>query len=454
MAMTKPTAKQQLQQDLAKIVNSILPTGWTLWKVGLGSRVDKLVEELADAIEKYADGRIEERLRRDPMSLKRILKGTAGIFSKNELQELLESGTQLKVKLGIDPTAPDLHLGHLVVLKKMRQFQDAGHIGFLVVGEFTALIGDPTGKDATRPMLSREEVQKNTDRFFEQAKKILRTDLGATRLTSNAGWLEDMSMRDFFDVAGNFTAQQLWHRDSFKKRASAGVEVNLREFLYPILQAVDSEAIGADVEIGGTDQTFNLQRTRDYQIKRGAKPQVIITMPLLKGLDGSQKMSKSLGNHVGITDEPNDMFGKIMSIPDHLMSSWFELLTDLSKDVLVAISFMHPKEQKERLAWEIVKDLHGKSAANKAKEEFNRVFSKGKLPSDIKTEHLGNGKHSLVNTMIQVGFAPSKTQARKLIEAGAVKLDGIKEQNVNLEIECDKPHILQVGKRQFCKLEI
>lgn len=383
-----------------------------------------------------------------------LLKGVAGVFSEDELKAKLNLGRPLVVKLGIDPTASEIHLGHCVVLRKLRQFQDLGHKAELIIGEFTALVGDPTGRDVTRPVLTRKEIRANADAFLRQAEKILDVSVGKFRMLSNFEWFGDMTVADFMEnVAGCFTAQQLWHRESFRNRAEKGVEVSLQEFLYPTLQAFDSVKVSADIELGGTDQTFNLQRGRDIQSKNGLEPQVVITMPLLRGLDGNQKMSKSLGNHVGVMDEPNDMFGKIMSIPDSLMLEWFELLTDLSEDVHQMLKFMHPKEAKERLAWEIVKDFHSAEEADNAREEFNRIFSQRKLPSEIPVVNIGPGEHSLIEIIVKVGFAPSLTQARKLYQAGAVRLNDHKHPVLVFKAD-SLPMILRVGKRQFCKLEV
>lgn len=385
------------------------------------------------------------------MSFDEIARGTAGIFPENELKDKLASRHQLQVKLGIDPTAPDIHLGHSIILRKLRQFQDLGHRAVLIIGEFTALVGDPTGRNATRPVLTKQQIQVNAQTFFEQASIILDADPKKLKLVSNSEWFnEDFSIFDFMELAGEFTAQQLWRRDSFKQRAKAGVDINLQEFLYPLFQAYDSVCVLADVELGGTDQTFNLQRARELQVKSGYAPQVVITMPLLRGTDGQHKMSKSYGNHIGLADDPNNMFGKIMSIPDALMPEWFDMLTSLDQNVLITL---HPKKAKEHLAWEIVKSFHGFDKANAAQKEFNNVFSKRQLPNNIKTKHIGLGPHSLVDIIINVEFAPSKTQARKLISAGAVKLNDRKETNIDFKFMCDAPQILKVGKRRICKLE-
>ncbi|MHA2280069.1 MAG: tyrosine--tRNA ligase [Promethearchaeota archaeon] len=386
------------------------------------------------------------------MSFDLIEQGTAGIFPADELKKKLDSGRVLKIKFGIDPTTPDIHLGHCVALRKLRQFQDLGHKVILIIGEFTASIGDPSGKDKTRPMLDKHDIQENTKTYLEQASKILDTHTDKLEVISNRSWFSrKFSVSDFItDIAKDFTAQQLWHRDSFKRRMEAGVEINLTEFLYPIFQAFDSVMIEADVEIGGTDQTFNLQRGRDLMVKNGLVPQVVITMPLLVGLDGKEKMSKSKSNHVGVMDEPNDMFGKLMSVPDNLTDSYINLL------IGNADKFdPHPMGRKMIMAHKIVSMLHDTTLATGAFQEFEKVFRNKKLPTDIEVKHIGSGWHKLTEVIVKVGFAPSKNQARKLIEAGAVRLDGDKVNNgYENEIQLGNgPLILQVGKLRICKLE-
>lgn len=382
------------------------------------------------------------------MSFDILVKGTAEVSPENELKKKLAKGKPLRVKFGIDPTSPDIHLGHCVALKKLRQFQNLGHKVVLVIGEFTALIGDPSGRDSTRPMLTPADIKSNAEDYIKQASKIISTDNDLLEVVSNRKWHDEYtSVFDVMDMVGHFTAQQLWHRDSFKKRVEAGIGINMREFLYPVFQAYDSFAVQADIELGGTDQTFNLQRGRDLQIKMHQEPQVVITMPLLVGLDGKEKMSKSKNNHVGVNDNPVDMFGKLMSLPDNLIDTYMLLLTDNMRP-----NISHPMARKEAMADDIVGMLHGTIPAMEAHKEFTRVFSNKKLPSEIEIKSIGAGKHALVDIMIGVGFAPSKTQARKFIEAGAVKINGNKIKDVTLEFECNGDTILQVGKRKVCKL--
>lgn len=385
-----------------------------------------------------------------------IKKGTAGIFPEQDLKDKLALGRPLRIKFGIDPTAPNIHLGHCVALRKLRQFQDMGHRVVLIIGDFTASIGDPTGRDKTRPILSKDDIDNNAKSFINQASKIL--DISDAKLEThfNSLWFDSsFSLRDFLDnIAKNFTAQQLWHRDSFKKRIKDGVEINLTEFLYPTFQSYDSVAINADVELGGTDQTFNLQRGRDLMSKTSyLGPQVVITMPILVGLDGKEKMSKSKGNHIGVTDDPWDIFGKVMSLSDNIMPHYFELLTDETNSVKAILE--NPMQAKKALAWSIVELLYNAKEAEKAQKEFERVFSMKAVPTNIEIKHLGRGWNNIVDIVMIAGFAPSKTQARRLIEAGAVKIDGIKQNSKNFSMKFKGPAItctLQVGKRKFCTL--
>lgn len=375
-----------------------------------------------------------------------IERGTDGIFPAEELKKKLLSGKTLKIKFGIDPTTPDIHLGHCVALRKLRQFQDLGHKVILIIGEFTAAIGDPSGKDKTRPMLSKHDIQKNTETYLDQASKILDTNPNKLEVVSNRKWFNrKFIVSDFIDIAKDFTVQQLLHRDSFRRRMDVGIEVNLTEFLYPIFQAFDSVMIEADVEIGGTDQIFNLQRGRDLMVKNHLEPQVVITMPLLVGLDGTEKMSKSKGNHVAITDSPRDMFGKLMSIPDHLTNMYIELLLDDFQETIE-----HPMKRKEAMAHCIVEMFHGKESAIVAHDDFIKMFSKKVLPEEVEVKFTKPGL--LVNIIADIGFAPSRTQARKLIEAGAVKMDGEKVENTHIIVN-PTGQVIQVGKKKVCRIK-
>lgn len=375
-----------------------------------------------------------------------IAQGTVSISPADELKKKLDTGRQLNIKFGIDPTTPDIHLGHCVALRKLRQFQNLGHKVLLVIGDHTARIGDPTGRDKTRPELSVEEVNKNAKTYLNQAKKIIDSSLDKLWVGNNSSWLDNSYILK--NIVSDFTVQQLLHRNDFKKRMEAGNPISILELLYPAFQAYDSVAIKPDVEIGGTDQTFNMQLARGYQIKRQQDPQVVITMPLLVGLDGKEKMSKSKGNHIGVMDEPNDMFGKLMSISDDLTTSYMELLTGDARDDL-----KHPMARKNCMAIAIVSIFYGAEIACNAANEFTEVFRNKKLPTNIETKHIGPGWHNLVDVIVNVGFASSKTQARKLLEAGAVRLDGDKAGGIK-EIQLSNgSQILKVGKRRICKLK-
>jgi tyrosyl-tRNA synthetase len=380
------------------------------------------------------------------MTFDLIKQGTAGIFPEDELKKKLASGKQLKIKFGIDPTSPDIHLGHCVALRKLQQFQDLGHEIFLVIGDHTACIGDPTGRDNTRPKLTKEEAKVNAKTYLEQAGKILDTSRNKLHVDYNSTWLDSAWVLNC--MLSDFTVQQLLHRNDFKKRIKDGNPISMMELLYPTFQAYDSIIIKPDVEIGGTDQTFNMQLARDYQVKcKQKQPQTVITMPLLVGLDGKEKMSKSKGNHIGVMDEPNDMFGKLMSIPDHLTTSYLELLTGDTRPII-----KDPLGRKEAMAHDIVCMLYGIELAVSAHNEFIRVVRNKELPSELEIKHIGLKWNKLSDIMVSVGFAPSKTQARKLIESGAVRLNGVKllDPTVEIQMEKEREEILQVGKRRIC----
>jgi tyrosyl-tRNA synthetase len=381
------------------------------------------------------------------MNFDSIIQGTADIFSKEELEKKFASGMKLRVKFGVDPTSPDIHLGHFVALRKLRQFQDLGHKVLLIIGDYTARIGDPTGRDKTRPELTEHEIFENAKTYIDQAGKVLDVSEEKLWIGHNKFWLGTHILNK---IISSFTLQQLIHRKDLQKRLDIGNPITLIELLYPAFQAYDSMWARADIEIGGTDQIFNMQLGRSFQIKNDQDPQVVITVPLLVGLDGKEKMSKSKGNHVGIMDEPKDMFGKLMSVPDHLTNSYMELLTGDMRPII-----KDPLARKEAMAHDVVNMFHGSSETVKAHEEFIRVFRNKELPTDIKVEHIGPGQHKLIDIIVKVGFVPSKNQARKLIEAGAVRLDGNKVEHpykneINLS---NNPLILQVGKRRVCKLE-
>ena len=375
-----------------------------------------------------------------------LTRGCVDVVSKADLAKKLESGKTLKVKLGCDPTSPDLHLGHSVALSLMRRFQDLGHKGILVIGDFTASVGDPSGRDSTRPVLPREQILANAKTYTEQAFKVL--DPAKTEVRFNGEWLNPfISGKELLQTLQKVTVAQVLERDDFKKRMAAGNPISLLEVLYSLFQGQDSVALNADVELGGTDQIFNLLVGRQLQKNHGQEPQVAITVPLLVGLDGVKKMSKSYGNYVGLTDAPNDMFGKLMSIPDELMPMYYELLTSENMDDIKA---MHPMAAKKKLAGLLVTRFHGEAAAKAALENFEKVFSKEELPTDM-PEFKPEAGALLSAVIFAAGAVPSKNKARGLIDQGAVRLKGEKvTQDGPLSFE--NGDVLQIGKRHFFKL--
>lgn len=396
-----------------------------------------------------------------------IKRGTSDIVPEDGLRAKLkksqETGKPLKIKLGIDPTAPDIHIGFAVVLRKMRQFQDLGHQVVLIIGDFTASIGDPSGKSETRPMLSADQIRANAETFASQFWLIL--DRGKTTLTFNGDWLGKMSFGDVVRETSRVTVARILERDDFQNRLAQERPVGLHELLYPIAQALDSVEIEADVEIGGTDQRFNILMGRDLQEGHGMEPQVGLFMPILPGLDGVQKMSKSLGNYVGVTDVPNDMFGKLMSIPDEVMPSYYELCTDMPLDEIegiktdLAAGKVHPMDVKKRLAREIVSIYHSPEAGAEAQAEFERVFSSREVPQDmpeitIAPSELEDGSIRLTKLLTLTEMAPSGSEARRLIQSGAVSVDGEKLTDVMGSIAPKNGQVLKVGKLKFAKLKL
>jgi len=376
-----------------------------------------------------------------------LTRGCVDVINKEELAKKLAKGHPLRVKLGVDPTSADLHLGHSVVLSQMRRFQDKGHIVDLVIGDFTAGVGDPSGRNAARPVLSRDEILKNARTYLDQVFKVL--DQSKTKVSYNSSWLDPFVQgKDFLLTLSKITVAQTLEREDFKKRMDAGVSISVLEILYSIFQGYDSVALKADVEFGGTDQLFNLIMGRNLQRIKGQEPQIVMTVPLLVGLDGVKKMSKSYGNYVGFNDAPNEMFGKLMSISDEVMLTYYELLT--SED-MAKIKAAHPLEAKKALAGIIVTRFHGADAAQKARENFENVFSKKELPDDIK-EFKISASQTVSAVLVAAGIAASKNKAFALIDQGSVKLDGQK-------VEKDGPvnfsapsAILQAGRRFFLKL--
>lgn len=377
-----------------------------------------------------------------------IKRGAVDIVSEAELKKKLEvcaeKKTPLRIKAGFDPTAPDLHLGHTVLLRKMRQFQDLGHEVIFIIGDFTARIGDPTGRSALRKQLTREEVLLNAQTYKRQVSKIL--DIEKLRIVFNSHWFEKMSVVDILKLTTHATVSQMLARADFKKRLSRNDDISLLEFMYPLLQGYDSVEVKADVEMGGTDQIFNLLVGRDIQRDFGMPEQVVITMPLLEGTDGAQKMSKSYGNTIGINESAKEMFGKIMSIPDCLMYKYYELLTHAD---LGGVKKMHPKEAKVKLAEDIVSQYHSTGAATAEREEFERVFSQKELPDDIPTYTLTSPRN-IIELLLETGLASTKNEARRLLAQGAVTFEG---KRLDADSACvDKAGVLKVGKRRFLKV--
>ncbi len=392
-----------------------------------------------------------------------LRKGVEEMVSEEELFEKLEKsrrkGRPLKVKAGFDPTAPDLHLGHTVLIQKLKQFQDLGHQVIFLIGDFTGLIGDPTGRTETRRALTPQEIQENASTYKEQVFKIL--DPEKTVVAFNSEWLSALGAEGMMELAAKYTVARMLERDDFKHRFKEGIPVYIHEFLYPLLQGYDSVALEADVELGGTDQRFNLLVARDIQREYGQEPQVVMMLPILEGLDGVHKMSKSMGNYVGITEPPSEMFGKLMSISDELMWRYYELLSDLppaeirARRERVAKGELHPKRAKMDLAKEIVARFHDEEAAQNAEEEFERVFKDRHLPSEMPEFTIVSEKEAvwLPRVLTAIRFAHSTSEAIRAIQQGGVRWDGKRITDKDREIPCDKgEHVLKYGKKRFAKI--
>ncbi len=379
--------------------------------------------------------------------LKIIERGTVEIISKDELLSKLGEGRKLRIKYGADPSRPDLHLGHTVPLKKLRQFQDLGHEVIFLIGDFTATIGDPSGRTEGREPLSREEVLKNARTYEEQVLKIL--DKKMTKVVFNSEWLDKMSLKDLVELASKQTVARVLERAEFKGRLEKKDEISILEFFYPLLQAYDSVVLKADVEVGGNDQKFNLLMGRTIQKRYGQHAQVVITLPILEGTDGVRKMSKSYDNYIGLDESPREIFGKTMSISDKLMLRYYELLTDFP---LSEVKEAHPRQAKKRLAREIVALYHDAESARKAEEEFENIFQKRGLPDDLKlkTFYVQGNKELLVNLLdVGLDMTDSKSAFRRLIRQRAVKIDGTRVSGIDAELEVGKEYLIQVGKRRF-----
>ena len=390
-----------------------------------------------------------------------LKRGTVEIFTEAELAQKLagaaKMGRQLRIKLGLDPTSPDIHLGHTVVLRKMRQFQDLGHKAVLIIGDYTARIGDPSGQNTTRPVLSPEQIEQNAKTYFEQAGKILETSAEKLEVRYNSEWLEKLTLMELIQIAAKKTVAQMLQRDTFKKRLQADVDVYTHEFLYPLIQGYDSVMIKSDVELGGTDQTFNNLVGRDIQKGYGQQPQIVITMPILVGLDGKEKMSKSKGNYIGVTDEPNDMFGKVMSISDDMMENYFTLLTGLPADriaELVDPGKTHPKEAKVLLGKMIVSQFYGEAAAEAAAAEFEKVFAKGQLPDEIPEVEMSAEPIAASKLLLACKLVSSGGDAKRMIKQSAASIDGEKLTDPNAAITPKDGAVIRVGKRKFARLKV
>jgi len=383
-----------------------------------------------------------------------IKRGTDEIISSSELEEKLKLGKPLVIKAGFDPSAPDIHLGHTVLLRKMKHFQDLGHAVHFLIGDFTGRIGDPSGRSKTRKQLTQDEVNENAKTYKKQIFKIL--DEKKTNVVFNSKWCAKLGTEGMFDLAQRYTVARMLERDDFQKRYQKQEPITVLEFLYPLIQGYDSVVMEADIELGGTDQKFNLLVGRDLQRSYGKAPQVIITMPLLEGLDGVDKMSKSLNNYVGINEPPDEMFGKIMSISDKLMWRYYELLTDEDHEALkvkVEKGEIHPKDAKVALAATIVGDYHGKEAAEKARMNFESIFSKKELPDDIEEFVCNEDEINIVDLIIYIKFAPSRGEAKRLIAQNAVSLDGKLISDMSEKIRLSgEAKVIKVGKRKFGRI--
>ena len=390
-----------------------------------------------------------------------LKRGTVEVFTEAELGQRLmdaaQAGRTLRVKLGLDPTSPDIHLGHTVVLRKMRQFQDLGHKAVLIIGDYTARIGDPTGQNTTRPMLSPEQIERNAKTYFEQAGKILDTRPEKLEVRHNSEWLADLRLADIIRLAGTMTVARMLERDTFEIRYKRGNPIGVHEFLYPLMQGYDSVMIRSDVELGGTDQTFNNLVGRDLQRLNNQPPQIVITTPILVGLDGKEKMSKSKGNYVGVTDEPANMFGKIMSTSDDMMENYYTLLTDFPMDKVAELTNpgkTHPKQAKVLLGRTIVAQFYGPQAAEDAAAEFERVFAQGQLPDDMPEVTLPAVAISIKNLLTTCKLVETGGEAKRMVQQGGVSIDGQKVADPNAEVTPRGGMVIQVGKRRFARLQV
>ena len=390
-----------------------------------------------------------------------IERGVVDCISREEMVRKLErsreTGVPLKIKAGFDPTAPDLHLGHTVLLQKLKHFQELGHDVYFLIGDFTGLIGDPTGKSETRKALTREDISRNAETYKEQVFKIL--DPYKTKIAFNSEWLGKLDSFEMIRLASELTVARMLEREDFKNRFENGKPISIHEFLYPLIQGYDSVAMVADVELGGTDQLFNVLMGRDMQRSRGQEPQIVLTLPLLEGLDGVNKMSKSLGNYIGITDPANEIYGKVMSISDSLMYRYYELLSDLSTPEIAQLKkdvedgTLHPKAVKQKLARELTTRFHSDEAALQAEHNFDNVFAKNDLPDDLKEYVLESSEAIwLPKLLVEAELVSSTSDGRRMIKQSAVSLDGQKVTDIDYKVQPQGQMIVKVGKRRFCKV--
>ncbi|KAF2960018.1 tyrosine--tRNA ligase [Thermotoga sp. 38H-to] len=387
--------------------------------------------------------------------VKILKRNVVDLISEEELLDRIKRKGKLRVKLGVDPSRPDLHLGHAVVLRKLREFQELGHTVVLIIGDFTARIGDPSGRNETRPMLTKEEVLENAKTYQEQAFKIL--DPERTELRFNGEWLDRMTFADVIVLASKYTVARMLERDDFAKRFKEGIPIAVSEFLYPLAQAYDSVAIQADVELGGTDQLFNLLVGRKIQEEYGQEPQIVMTMPIIEGTDGKLKMSKSYGNYIAFNDPPEEMYGKLMSIPDELIIKYMHLLTNIPEERIeeyekkMKEKTINPRDVKMVLAYEITRFFHGEENAKKAQEQFVKVFQKKEIPDEMPVVEISQDKN-IVDLLVEIGAASSKSEAKRLVSQGGVYIDGERIEDIKFTVEPDGERVLRVGKRKFYRI--
>ena len=383
--------------------------------------------------------------------LKLIKKGAVELISEDELVKKLQENRPLRVKFGVDPTTADIHLGHTVALTKLRQFQELGHKVVFLIGDFTAQIGDPSGRSETRKPLTAEEVSRNAETYLQQVFKILDKDPARLEVVYNSHWLGKMGVKEIIGLASHYTVARMLERDDFQKRYKEGTPISILEFLYPLMQGFDSVQIDADVEIGGSDQKFNLLVGRELMRDYGKKSaQVVLTMPLLEGLDGVRKMSKSYNNYIGITEPPKEIFGKIMSVSDELMYRYYELLTN---EEVAEIKKQHPMEAKKKLGEILVERFYAEAAAKSARAEFENVFKANQLPQDIETIYIGKDTSNIIDLIIEAKLVESKREAKRMIEQGGVKIDSEKVTDEKFLVDLSSEHIIQIGKRKFAKIK-